>query len=342
MMNEQPFVSAGPARTPLNLAIAVLLAGGMSVGTTDAAAGSGKTDKVCTQTASIAFKACGNDVKDNYLIAQGKCLNLTDAAEKATCLADAKSTSQDDKSQCSDVRNARNELCGALTMGGGPYDPPLDPDNFVSSADQIVGNTYFPLKRGTKWVYVNNAVPPETITVTVTDQTTEIAGIPVVAVTDVATVDGNTTENTVDWYAQDTDGNVWYFGENTMATNPDNMLTSVDGAWETGVEGAKPGIVMPAVFTVGEVYRQEFLLGDAEDVAENLSSTDATASVPTLNNATPVWVCNGICLKTHEYSPIEPDTSESKFYLPDVGVILTLDDNDPTFREELVEFTPGS
>ena len=213
----------------------------------------------------------------------------TDAAEKATCLADAKSTSQDDKSQCSDVRNARNELCGALTMGGGPYDPPIDPNNFVTNAADIQGNTYFPLKRGTKWVYTNNAVPPETITVTVTDQTTKIAGIPVVAVTDVATVDGNNTENTVDWYAQDLDGNVWYFGENTMATDPDNMLTSVDGAWETGVEGAKPGIVMPAVFTVGDVYRQEFLLGDAEDVAENLSGTDATASVPTLNNATPVW-----------------------------------------------------
>jgi hypothetical protein len=339
MTNEQPLVSAGPARTPLNLAIAVLLAGGMSLGTTDAAAGGGKTDKVCTQTASIAFKACGNDVKDNYLIAQGKCLNVSDAAEKSTCLADAKSTAQDDKSQCKDVRDARVELCGALTMGGGPYDPTIDPANFVP-ANQIIGNTYFPLKKGTKWVYENTA--GETDTVTVTDQTTEIQGVPVVAVSDVVQVSGNTTENTIDWYAQDLDGNVWYFGENTMATNPDNMLTSVDGAWETGVEGAKPGIVMPAVFTVGEVYRQEFLLGDAEDIAENLSNTDATASVPTLNNATPMWVCNGDCLKTHEYSPIEPDTSESKFYMSDVGVILTQDDNDPTFREELVEFTPGS
>ncbi len=107
---------------------------------------------MCSQTSQIAYNACGNDVKDNYLIAQAKCLNLTDANEKATCLADANSTRQDDKSHCRDVRDARLELCGALTMGGGPYDPPIDPNNFVP-ADQIVGNTYFPLKKGTKWVY---------------------------------------------------------------------------------------------------------------------------------------------------------------------------------------------
>ncbi len=156
--------------------------------------------------------------------------------------------------------------------------------------------------------------------------------------TDVVEVGGNTTENTIDWYAQDVAGNVWYFGENTLATNPDNLLISIEGAWETGVDGAKPGIVMPAVFTVGDVYRQEWLLGDAEDVAENLSMTE-TESVPQAGPA--VASCTGNCLKTHEYSPIEPDKSESKFYAPNVGVIVTLDDNDPTFREELVEFTPA-
>jgi hypothetical protein len=332
MSKKQRFFSADPLRTSLNLAIVVLLAGGACFGMTDAAAGSqGKTDKVCAQTTKVAFKGCGKDVQDNYLIAQAKCLNLANPDEQDTCLTDAKSVREDEKSECRDVRDARIELCGALTMGGGPYDPVIDPANFVP-ADQIIGNTYFPLKKGTKWVYENTA--GETDTVTVTDQTTEIVGIPVVAVSDVVQVGGNTTENTVDWYAQDVDGNVWYFGEDTMATNPDNMLTSVEGAWETGVEGAKPGIIMPAVFTIGDVYRQEWLLGDAEDAAENLSMTE-TESAPAAS-------CSGNCLKTHEYSPLEPDTSESKFYAPNVGVIVTLDDNDPTFREELVDFTPGS
>jgi hypothetical protein len=323
----------------VNLAGAVLLAVAASFAATDAVAGGkAQTNRVCSQTAKVAFKACGNDVKDNYLIAQAKCLNLTDATEKSNCLADARSTRQDDKSQCKDVLDARLQVCSTLTMGGGPYDPSLDPANFVA-ADQIVGNQYFPLKPGTRWVYNNTA--GETDTVTVTDQTVEIQGIPARVVTDVVQVGGKTTENTRDFYAQDVNNNVWYVGEDTLATNPDNLLTSVEGQWETGVDGAKPGIIMPAVFNVGDVYRQEWLLGDAEDMAENLSNTDATASVPTLNNATPVWVCNGSCLKTHEYAAIEPDTSESKFYYPDVGVILTLDDNDPGFREELVQFTPA-
>jgi hypothetical protein len=91
--------------------------------------------------------------------------------------------------------------------------------------------------------------------------------------------------------------------------------------------------IVPAVFTVGDVYRQEWLLGDAEDVAENLSITES--------ESTPAASCSGDCAKTHEYSPLEPDVSESKFYATGVGVIVTLDDNDPAFREELVEFTPA-
>jgi hypothetical protein len=78
------------------------------------------------------------------------------------------------------------------------------------------------------------------------------------------------------------------------------------------------------------------LLGDAEDIAEILSTTE-TESTPQTGPA--VASCSGDCVKTHDYSPLEPDASESKFYAPGVGVIVVLDDNDPTFREELVEFT---
>jgi hypothetical protein len=338
MKQEKPFATARSMRNVLNSVVLALFACGATfTATTVAAHGKGHDrgghadqGRTCAQTTRVAYKACGYDVQDNYLIAQAKCLNVTDATEKATCFADAKSVRQDDTSYCDDVRAARSEVCGGLTMGGGPYDPPIDPDNFVP-ADQIVGNEYFPLKPGTQWVY--NNTDGETDTVTVTDQTAEIEGIPVRVVTDVVQVSGKTTENTEDWYAQDLDGNVWYVGENTLATNPDNMLVSVEGQWETGVDGANPGIIMPAVFNIGDVYRQEFLLGDAEDIAENLSMTET--------ESTPAASCSGNCLKTHEYSPLEPDVSESKFYAPNVGVIVTLDDNDSAFREELVTFTPA-
>jgi len=341
MGNKGIVATAGSVRSSLNLVIVAVLASGAVFGATEAAArdngedahgGWGGQRWTCSKTTQVAYQACGHDVKDNYLVAQAKCLNVTDTTEKATCLADAKSTRRDDTTRCGDVRDARSQVCSALTIGAGPYDPPIDSINWVA-ADQIVGNEYFPLKEGTNWVYENT--DDETITVTVTHKTAEILGIPVRVVTDVVVdSEGNKIEDTIDWYAQDSDGNVWYMGESTMATDPENMLINVDGAWETGVEGAKPGIIMPAAFTVPDVYRQEFLLGDAEDMAENLSMT-ATES-------TPVVSCLGDCRETHEYSPLEPDKSESKFYAPGVGVIVTLDDNNPTFREQLVTFTPGS
>jgi hypothetical protein len=337
MTKQQTFLTAGPVRASLNLAIVAVLSGGATAvaahgkdqegqqgrGGDHGQAGKGQ---VCAQTAQVGFTACGKDVQDNYLVAVAKCLNLTNGDEKETCLADAKSTRQDETTQCGEVRDARLELCGALTMGGGPYDPPINPKNFVS-ADKIVGNKYFPLTPGTK-IYENTA--GERITVTVTGDTTQIMGVPVVVVTDVVKVGDKTTENTVDWFAQDKAGNVWYFGESTMAANAENKLISVDGSWEAGVDGAKPGIVMPAgTPTVGDVYRQEWLLNDAEDAAEILSNTESETA--------PAFGCSGDCVKTHDYSPIEPDASESKFYAPDVGVIVTLDDNDPNFREYLVE-----
>jgi hypothetical protein len=361
MSIKKTFTVAGPIRTSLNLAIVALLAGGAAFDPTDVAArdkgqytndgkgdrgwdkgdqGWGKGDQgwTCAKTTQVAYKACGYDVQDNYLIAQAKCLNVTDATDKATCFADAKSARQDDTTYCGDVRDARSEVCGALTMGGGPYDPPIAAmveNSEFFPADQIDGNDYYPLKPGTVWVYKNT--DDETITVTVTDQTAEIEGVPVRVVTDVVVdSDGKITENTQDWYGEDVYGNVWYMGENTLATNSENMLVSNEGAWETAVDGAKPGIVVPAVFTDGDVYRQEWLLGDAEDIAENLTDK-ATESAPKAGVS-----CDQTCRKTHEYSPLEPDKSESKFYAQGVGVIVTLDDNDPAYREELVTFTPGS
>ena len=82
----------------LNLASVVLFAVSASLGATGAVASdTGQANKVCSQTAKLALKACGNDVKDNYLIAQAKCLNITDANEQTSCLNDAKSTRQDDQ-----------------------------------------------------------------------------------------------------------------------------------------------------------------------------------------------------------------------------------------------------
>ena len=330
MMSTQPFPFPSHSGTCASLAIAVALGVGLLLGATGAAAhGNPSGDRACTGTTQLAFTACGFDVEDNYKIAVAKCLNETDAGARAGCMDEARATRSDERSECSDVRDARDDVCDSLTAGGGAYDPPVDSISWVP-ADLIDGNSYFPLVPGTVTTYENT--DGERIVVTVTNRTTKIDGVPVRAVTDVVKVDGKVTESTVDWFAEDTDGNVWYFGERTKAAVEDSKLITVDGSWQAGVDGAKPGIIMPAVPMVGDVYRQEWLLGDAEDVAEILS-TDASASAQAAS-------CANTCVKTHDYSPLEPDASESKFFAPGIGVIVVLDDNNPAFKEELVPNSP--
>ena len=92
-------------------------------------------------------------------------------------------------------------------------------------------------------------------------------GVSTTVVRDTVTIDGALVEDTYDWYAQDQEGNVWYFGEET-AEYEDGEIVSTAGAWEAGVDGALPGIVMEADPTVGDSYRQEYYPGEAEDMAE--------------------------------------------------------------------------
>ena len=123
-------------------------------------------------------------------------------------------------------------------------------------------------------------------------------------------------EDTLDWYAQDKQGNVWYFGESTQELE-DGRAVTVEGSWQAGVDGASPGIVMKAHPASGDVYRQEFLLGSAEDLAEVVSLA-GSASVSAAS-------CHGTCVVTHEFTPVEPELNERKYYAPNVGFILEVD-----------------
>ena len=130
---------------------------------------------------------------------------------------------------------------------------------------------------------------------------------------DLVVENGAAKEDTKDWYAQDVDGNVWYFGEISQ-TFEDGELAGIEGSWTAGVDGAKPGIVMKAAPAVGDVYRQEFSLGTAEDIAEILSLTGST-TVPGAS-------CQGNCLVTKDFSPLDAGVFERKYYAPGIGSIL--------------------
>ena len=264
---------------------------------------------VCTQTTRAALRACLGEGNDDYWIGYGNCLNLGDDEVSNECFAETIGSGTEKREECRTQMKARDEVCDAL--GQEAYSPLIDPANFVLPATAAANpNTYWPLIPGAEWVYENEE---EEITVTVTGDTIEILGVVCTIVRDVVVEDGEPVEDTLDFYAQDNQGNVWYFGE--ISKNfEDGLLSDLDGSWRAGVDFAKPGILMKAAPVVGDIYRQEFLLGEAEDIAEVVSTT-ASESATAAN-------CTGDCLQTKEYTPIEPGEIEYKYYAPGIGLIL--------------------
>jgi|CXWL01.1.fsa_nt_gi hypothetical protein len=279
----------------------------------------------CTQTAQAALKACRLSADEDYWIATGNCENVSGATAKTACERDASAARREIRSECETHFDARKEICRAL--GEDPYDPIINPENYVTT----VTNPFFPLTPGTTFVYQSEE---EEITIVVTHETKEILGVTCIVVRDTVRLreSGELVEDTDDWYAQDKDGNVWYMGELSQSFE-DGELVSLEGSWKAGVENAKPGIIMLAAPQVGKVYRQEFFLGDAEDMGEVLSITES-ATVPAAS-------CDGTCLVTKDFLPLDPGHVENKHYAPGVGLILEVNP-DTEERVELVSVTNGS
>ena len=208
----------------------------------------------------------------------------------------------------------------ALPQGDDPVE--IEPSRFSSEID----HPFWPMEPGTVWVYREG---DQRVEVTVTDRTRIVMGVETRVVHDRVTEDGVPVEDTFDWYAQDDDGNVWYFGEDTTEFEEGEPAGHA-GAWEAGVDGALPGILLPADPEVGMTYRQEHYAGEAEDRAEVLS-LDADVAVP-YGNFTGA-------LQTEDTTPLEPDVVEHKFYVRDVGPVLALKVKGESGREELVAFT---
>lgn len=279
----------------------------------------------CRKTADKAKNACHDGVNSGFWTTSGNCYNMSLREDRRNCLAEAEEELLSGHGECREQSRARRDICEDL--GPETYEPVIDPARFLDAAAIAAApNPYFPLVPGTILTYLGG---DETITVTVTAEKKEILGVECVVVNDVVEESGEVIEDTDDWYAQDVDGNVWYMGE--IARNfEDGELVDLEGSWKAGRDSAHPGILMPAPgsFGVGRVYRQEFLLGEAEDVAEVLSLT-ATAAAPAAS-------CSGTCFMSEDYTPLEPDIVEHKFYAPFVGLILEIDP-DTGEKVELVD-----
>jgi hypothetical protein len=184
------------------------------------------------------------------------------------------------------------------------------PSGFTARVD----NPWFPLRPGTTSIYrgVKDGQPSRDV-LTVTHMTTRIAGAPCVVVHDRLYLRGRLRERTTDWYSQDAQGNVWYFGEVTAELDRQGRVTSTEGAWRAGRNGAKAGIYMPAHPRLGQSGRQEFYKGQAEDHFQ-VVSLRATVVVP--------YVSSKKALLTKEWTPLEPGVLDHKFYVRGIGTVL--------------------
>jgi hypothetical protein len=219
-------------------------------------------------------------------------------------------------------------VSGRLPQGGEHVK--LNPADFTTRID----NPYWPMTPGTKWVYRETDVDgsAQRVVVTVTNRTKKVAsGIVARVIHDRVTEKGKLVEDTYDWYAQDNDGNIWYFGE-AVKNYENGKFKGTHGSWEAGVRGAEAGVIMPTAPKVGMTYRQEYYKAHAEDAADVLS-LDQKAQVK-------YGFFRGTLL-TRDYSPIEPRAVELKFYAKGVGQVLALTVSGGAEREELLSYVKG-
>jgi hypothetical protein len=209
-----------------------------------------------------------------------------------------------------------------LAAAGGTVDTTFDAANF--SAGQAIDNQYWPLIPGTDFVFTDTSddgCEVELFQVTNNVKSDFPAPYDSIQATEILDrswlspeCDGHymLTETAHDWHAQDKDGNVWYFGEDTTAWDADTC-PSTAGSWTSGVNGAEPGIIMLADPQPGDTYQQEFDAGNAEDVGKVLR-LNATVDIG--------FGAFDSCLVTKEWSPLEKGAVEQKFYCPTGGGLL--------------------
>ena len=210
----------------------------------------------------------------------------------------------------------------------------LDPADFTTDID----NPYWPMVPGTRSVYreVDADGIEQTVVVTITTATREIAnGVTARVVRDSVFRGDELVEDTFDWYAQDSDGAIWYLGEDT-AEFENGRSVSKEGSFEAGVDGAMAGVALPADPEPGDKYRQEYYRGQAEDEGEVMRTTELV-DVPFGHYES--------ALTTRDTTPLEPGVVEYKFYARGVGPVMTVDVAGGSGREVLVDITtvpPGT
>jgi hypothetical protein len=290
----------------------------------------------CARTSDFMGIACDAERSDDYYVGLAKCMNESELPERRECKADVRESYKDAKKECAEQLEARHEVCAAI--GEKSYDPEFEPEDFETDLTNLTSpNSYFPMAVGHHWLLSDGE---ETIDIEVLDEIKLVDDINCFVVRDTVSVDGDLVEDTNDWFAHAIDGAIWYCGEESkdyeffdgdVPRLPE--LVSIDGSFKVERDGARAGVSFPAYPAVGDTYRQEFLLGDAEDVAEILSTNYSFGSDPELDALVPAdlanLLCNDDCVVVLEYSPLEPGEFGIKYYARGIGFFLeTVPDED--------------
>jgi hypothetical protein len=269
---------------------------------------------------------------DNY-VARAKCINLSDPARRETCFSTARETRNEARKECADQREARLEICKDLDEAR--YDPSFSPADFESDFHSLQHtNPYFPLTIGYRWDYDGDL---ETNTIESLDEIKLIEGVTCIVLKDKRYENGFLVEETDDWYGQRKNGTIEFCGEqvNNYETfagddpvRPERVST--DGQWKTGRNGDPSGTFLLGSPTVGDVHRQEFSPGDAEDTVYYLSISYGYGDDATLDQFVPralveLFCSAHDCWVTAEKTGLEPGEVTRQYYARNIGFFLGLD-----------------
>jgi hypothetical protein len=221
-------------------------------------------------------------------------------------------------------------VAGLASASAGIVMPPVPKASDFSAR---VDNPWYPLLPGSVYVYrgVKGGQPSRDV-LTVTHQTAKVDGASCVVIQDRLYLNRHLGEKTTEWYSQDKQGNVWYFGENTAELDTTGHVTSRSGSWRAGVNGAMPGIYMYATPKVGQSARQEFYKGQAQDQFQVLS-LHTRVNVP--------YITSTQGLLTKEWSPLEPGGLDHKIYIHGIGDVVEVTIKGAPEKASLVSFTRG-
>ncbi|MCB1683727.1 MAG: hypothetical protein R3E82_04110 [Pseudomonadales bacterium] len=301
----------------------------------------------CQQSARDMSKSCYYELGEEYNATIANCRQFENRDDRDDCYRTARGEWRENLTLCGAQYVARKDTCALLSENY--YSDPLadtsidfiDPDDIGPGG--LPNNPYVILQTGHTHVLKSE---DEIVVVHATDDSREIGNALCRVVVDIVIEEEfdsdegeweyTAIEVTDDWFAQDSAANVYYCGE--VARNyEDGVLRDIDGSFESGLDFAKGGKLTLAMPAAGMAHRQEYALGEAEDVVQYLAI--ATSPDEEEGGDNEAFPCEDACLKTFDFAPLEPESTEYKYYLPGVGFVLALglEDGELTGdREELV------